>query len=306
MAPRTDWRTNKAEFAERFKASGYNIVVMSEREHASEVSLRSWRRKHGIEYPAHINPKANHRKPTFTEAPPLVPIEDDELRLEGDWAVSSDWHAPITRYDVLSRMLDDAHSAGLNRLIIAGDLTNQDALTNHEDKQAGADMPTEIEHLNYSINTALDCFDEIVVSIGNHDRHLAQKAKVTFDRSLRMLLADVPPEKYQRIRVTGRDYVIVDTDEGAWRVCHTYSYSRLPLNYPNRLALRHGMHIAAGHRHHHAIGVAANGKTIVELGGLMDADRLKYTKRWTNDMPVMANGFGLLLGGRMRCPMLTE
>jgi hypothetical protein len=305
VAPKSDWRSNPDEFAQRFEAVGFNLTAMAEEYGANVASLRMWRRRHGIDYPPHINPKGNHRTIAFAEAPPLVPIEDDELHLEGDWAVSSDWHAPITRYDVLHRMIDDAHAAGLTRLIIAGDLTNQDALTNHEDKQAGAHMGAEIEHLHYSITTALDAFDEIVISVGNHDRHLAQKAKVSFDKSLRMLLADVPAEKYGRITVTGRDYAIVHTDAGPWRICHTYSYSRLPLNYPNRLALRHGMHIAAGHRHHHAIGIAANGKTIVELGGLMDPARLKYANKWTNDLPEMQNGYGLLVGGRMRCPMLS-
>jgi hypothetical protein len=266
-----------------------------------------WRRRHGIEYPAHINPKGNHRTPpVFEEAPPLVPIEDAPLILEGDWVVSSDWHAPLTRYDVLHRMIDDAHAAGLTRLVIAGDLTNQDALAVHDDKQAGACMPVEIEHLHSSINTALDHFDEIVVTLGNHDRHLAARAKVSFDRSLRMLLADVDPERFAKLRITARDAVTINTPKGEWLVCHTRSYSRLPLAYPNKLALRYGMHVAAGHRHHHAIGKAANGRTIVELGGLMDAERMSYVHRYTNDLPHMSNGYGLLIGGGMTCPMLAE
>lgn len=305
MTPKRDWRTNRDEFASRFEAAGFNIMALAEREGASEVSLRSWRRKHGIEYPAHINPKGNHRKPTFGETPPLVPIEDEQLRLEGDHAVASDWHAPITKYDVLHRFLQDAHDANLTSLIIPGDLTNQDALAGHEDKQRGAELEVEMEHLHYSIDTALDVFATITIGLGNHDRHLAQKAQVSFDRSLRMLLAGMDPEKLKRIRVTARDSIIVDTDEGEWLLCHTRSYSRLPLAYPNKLALRHNMHIAGGHRHHHAIGIAANGKTIVELGGLMDETRMSYANRYTNDMPVMANGYGLLIGGRMRCPMLT-
>ncbi|WP_196302685.1 hypothetical protein, partial [Streptococcus pneumoniae] len=82
---------------------------------------------------------------------------------------------------------------------------------------------------HYSIDTALDFFDDITISLGNHDRHLAQKAQVSFDRSLRMLLADLAPEKLARIRVTARDSIIVDTERGEWLICHTRSYSRLPL-----------------------------------------------------------------------------
>jgi len=305
MTPKADWRVDRAEFQKRFEASGYNIVAMSEREGASCTSLRQWRRKHGIEYPSHINPKGNHRAITFGEVPPLVPIEDEQLRMEGDHAVASDWHAPVTKYDVLHRFLEDAHNHNLTSLIIPGDLTNQDALAGHEDKQKDAGLEVEMQHLHYSIDTALEVFDTITISLGNHDRHLAQKAQVTFDRSLRMLLAGMDPAKLQRLRVTARDSIIVDTDEGEWLLCHTRSYSRLPLAYPNKLALRHGMHIAGAHRHHHAIGIAANGKTIVELGGLMDADRMAYAHRYTNDLPTMANGYMLLINGRAKCPMLT-
>jgi predicted phosphodiesterase len=300
------WMQDPVEFAKRFEAAGFNIVAMSEAEGSNPGTLRKYRRMHGIEYPAHINPKGNHRPVIATAAPPLIPPVDEQLILEGDFAVSSDWHAPVVDYEVLSRFLDDADAANLTRCIIAGDLTNQDALASHEEKQPGADLEAEMQHLCYAITTALDVFDTIIVSWGNHDRHTANKLGVEFDRSIRMLLSDLPADKLARIQVTSRDSVIVRTERGEWLICHTRSYSRLPLAYPNKLALRHGMHIAGGHRHHHAIGIAANGKTIVELGGLLDHERLLYAKRYTNDMPVMANGYMLLVDGRAKCPMLTD
>jgi len=238
--------------------------------------------------------------------PPLVPIEAEEVRLEGDCAVSSDWHAPLTRYEVLYRFLEDAQRAKLKRLVIAGDLTNQDALAGHEEKQSGAELEPEMDHLHYAVDLALDVFDEIVVTLGNHDRHTKNKLGVSYERSLRMLLCGMDPKKLKRIRVTALDRVIIDTERGEWLVCHTRSYSKLPLAYPNKLALRHGMHVAGGHRHHHAIGKAANGKTIVELGGLMDERRMSYANRYTNDMPIMTNGYGLLIDGGMHCPMLSS
>jgi hypothetical protein len=236
--------------------------------------------------------------------PDLIPITATPMRLEGDYAVSSDWHAPLIHYDTYHRFLDDAHAANLTRCIIAGDLTNQDALAGHEEKQEGAGLETEIQHLNYAVDTALDVFDELVITLGNHDRHTKNKLGVSFDRSLRMLLSDLPQSKLDRITITALDHVVVDTEHGPWLICHTRSYSRLPLAYPNKLALRHGMNVAGGHRHHHAIGKAANGKTIVELGGLMDEQRMHYANQYTNDMPVMANGYMLLQNGRASCPML--
>jgi hypothetical protein len=301
------WWRDRDEFEKRWIAADYNLCALAEANDIGRTTMNTWKARHRLEFPDDVNPKGNTRLSHARNAappPPLIPIEHDQVRLEGDWAVSSDWHAPLTRYDVLHRFLDDADTAGLTRCIIAGDLTNQDALAGHEEKQKGAELEVEMEHLHYSIDTALDVFDEIVVTLGNHDRHAAQKLAVSFDKSIRMLLADLEPDKLERIRVTALDSVIVDTDRGEWLICHTRSYSRLPLAYPNKLALRHGQHVAGGHRHHHAIGKAANGKTIVELGGLMDERRMSYASRYTNDMPVMANGYMLLRDGFASCPML--
>jgi hypothetical protein len=300
------WWRDRDEFARRWEQYGWNLCALADEEGVNRTTANRWRALHKLEAPAHINPKGNHRKrhATYTPPPPLIPITDDQLRIEGDACVSSDWHAPMMRYDVLHRMLDDCDKYDLKRLIIAGDLTNQDALAGHEEQQKGAELEVEMEHLSYAVDTALDAVDEIVVSLGNHDRHTANTLKVSFDRSLRMLLADLAPEKLDRIRVTARDSVIVDTELGPWLVCHTRSYSRIPLAYPNKLALRFGMNVAAGHRHHHAIGKSSNGHTIVELGGLHDAERMAYVHRYTNDLPQMANGYMLLRGGRAELPML--
>lgn len=267
-------------------------------------TVQKWAVKYGVKSFHSCTPGSLRGSDWPKPPPPLVPIEDAELVLEGDFGVCSDAHFPLTRYDVLRRFLDDCSARGLTRGIVAGDLTNQDALAGHEQKQRGAGMGAEIEHLHYGVSAMLDVFETLYVSLGNHDRHLAEKAKVSFERSLRMLLCDLPPEKLDRIRVTARDYVLVDTPRGRWRICHTRSYSRLPLAYPNKLALRYGEHIAAGHRHHHAAGKSANGRDIVELGGFQDAERMAYVHRYTNDMPMMQNGYGVLVDGFMQCPML--
>lgn len=296
-----EWRRDPVDFEKRLEAAGWNATEMATREGIHRTTVNYWIGRHNIVRP--VEKYSNFRKPP-PPPPPLIPILDEQVRLEGDFAIASDWHAPLTRYDIMHRFFDDAQKAGLTRLIIPGDLTNQDSLANHEEKQAGAELEPEMKHLHYAMDTALDVFDTVQLTLGNHDRHTAIQLKVSFDRSIRMLLADLAPEKLKRISVTALDNVIVDTERGEWLVCHTRSYSRLPLAYPNKLALRHGMHVAGGHRHHHALGVAANGKTIVELGGLMDEKRMVYANKYTNDMPIMANGYMLLRDGRASCPML--
>ncbi len=173
----------------------------------SKSTLSLWARKHQLEPTDRAEP----------EPPPLVPIESEEWVFEGDFGCSSDWHAPITRYDVMERMLDDCTNNGLTRHIIAGDLTNQDALSGHEEKQKGACLEVEQEHLNYSLDRALDLVDEIVVTLGNHDRHIKNKTGMTLAKSLKMLLTGLSREKLDRIKITERDYVLL-TGGRSWNL----------------------------------------------------------------------------------------
>jgi hypothetical protein len=302
------WQHDKAEYERRWILAGYNTCKLADDNGIGRSTAQKWKLIHGLEAPEYVNPKGNSRLRPSTPPPPpeLIPIQDEQLRLEGDFGVSNDWHAPMLRYDVLHRMLDDLNQSELGHLLIVGDLTNQDALASHEEKQAAADTGAEAEHLHYAIDQALDAVDQITVCLGNHDRHHALKAKVDFARSIRQLLCDLPQEKLDRIQVTARDSIIVDTERGPWLMCHTRNYSRLPLAYPNKLALRYGMHVWGAHRHHLAQGVSANGYDICEGGGLFDMDRMAYVHRYTNDLPTMVNGYGKLVDGWMDIPILRS
>ena len=306
------WWENRDDFAARWESYGYNLTSMADSEGCSRGTLVKWRKRHQLEFPEHVNPKGNHanshrRANRLETTPPLVPILESELRVEGDFSIMSDLHLPVTRYDVMNRWLDDSQHHGLSRAILPGDVFNQDAWSRHEHKQGGAGPDEEHAAAMWAFPAMLDVFDELIVAMGNHDQNAHRKLdfSVSFDRAMRMLLADLSDDQLSRITITGRDYVLVDTDEGLWRICHTRTYSRQPLAYPNRLALRHGCHVAAAHRHHHAQGFAANGKSIVELGGAHDEERMAYANRWTDDFPRMSNGYMLLIDGRAHCPMLA-
>lgn len=304
------WWRDATEFTTRWEAAGWNLTVLAHTHDIAVSTMNRWRAKHGLEFPADVNPKGNtaERAAARTAPPPLVPITDEELRLEGDFGVMADLHLPITRPVVLERWLDDCDTRGITRAILPGDLFNEDKWSRHDNKQSGAGPDAEREWAIWAFGLMLDVFDDITISLGNHDENLHRKLDYTvpFDRCMRMLLGEMPGVDLERIQITGRDYVMVDTDEGEWRICHTRSYSRQPLAYPGRLAMRHGCHVAAGHRHHHAQGYAANGKRIVELGGAFDEDRMAYANRWSNDFPRMQNGYMLLQGGRATCPMLAD
>lgn len=239
--------------------------------------------------------------------PPLVAREDVFIELVGDALVISDLHIPVIRYDVLHDAIAKAKAAGITQCVIVGDLTNSDAMAGHDRKQPTAGMEVELPHLSTVMAILLEAFESVVVTRGNHDRHASRALKLgeAFDKALRLLLADVDPALIKRLRVSNKDKAYLDTDEGRWLLAHTYTYSRIAMSYPMKLAVRHHMHVAAAHRHHHGVCIAPNGKYAAELGGLFDAARMGYIHDWTNDLPEMVNGYLLIVGGRPRLPMLT-
>lgn len=267
-------------------------------------TVARYKKLYGIEPPSWVNPKGNTQANPST--PPLdIPWYDQQIVIEGDPACSSDWHAPLVHYETFMRMLDDLSTNEVVDGIVAGDMTNQDALAEHEQKHDEAGMEPEMDVLHWSVDNYLDAISgNLYISRGNHDRHHQHKAKVRFEKSMKMLLENLSPEKKARLIISERDSIHVQTERGLWIVCHTRAYSQQPLAYPNRLALRHHAHIAAGHRHHLAVGRAANGKDIVELAGLMWWEKMPYVTRWTNHMPLMQRGWGRLKDGYMILPML--
>ena len=245
--------------------------------------------------------------PHIKQRPVLVPREDVFFELYGDALVVSDLHLPLMQFEILGDAIEDALAAGIKQCVIVGDLLNGDALANHEEKQESAGMSTEIEHATHALVMILESFDAVYVTRGNHDRHAAKALKLgkQFDKALRLLLADVDPELLKKLHVSNKDRCYVDTLNGRWLLAHTYTYSRIAMTYPMKLAVRYNIHVPAAHRHHHGVCVAPNGKYAVELGGLFDAQRMAYIWDWTNDLPEMVNGFMLLINGRPRLPMLT-
>lgn len=238
--------------------------------------------------------------------PPLVPRENVFIELAGDALILSDLHIPTVRYDVVDWAIDDAVAAGITTCIIPGDLFSADALASHERKQPAAGTDAELEHGPVVMDRVLRNFQRVIVTRGNHDRHHARAWKLgeQFDKALRMLLADVDPKLLRRMQVSNKDKCYLDTDKGRYLVAHTYSYSRIAMSYPMKLAVRYNMNVVGAHRHHYGVCIAPNGKYAVESGGAFDTERMAYLHDWTNDLPEMVNGYVLIRNGRPILPMI--
>lgn len=232
----------------------------------------------------------------------------DELTLHGDGIIAFDWHIPLTDYELVMRMLERAQKEKLTAYCaIPGDLMNQDAFSDYAPKQSDANAEYEFRMSNKTMDCVLDVFDEVAVSLGNHDIRAAKELgfKLRFDSVMDMILKDIPRSKKQRLRVVGNDHINIETDAGLWRACHTNSYSKNPLTVPRELCDIHQCHVAAGHRHHAAMGYSKSGFMAVEGGGLFDASKTAYLRRWSTTFPRWQNDFVELRSGRPTLPILN-
>jgi predicted phosphodiesterase len=230
------------------------------------------------------------------------------IRVTGSGLALADLHLPITRFDIIRDAVASAQRHGCTDwCIIAGDLFNFDALSDYFPKQQDHTLQGEIAAGGEVLALLLAVFKRVIVTKGNHDIRL-QKAlgyRMRFEHSLRMVLPHLTPEQDARLEITGRDYAIVDTELGEWRLCHTRQYSETPLTIPAKIADVHQQHVGGAHRHHHGVTRSRSGKLILELGGAFDTDRTEYLEQWSTTHPRWQPGWVLLHRGMPYLPMLA-
>lgn len=215
----------------------------------------------------------------------------------GAGAVTADWHHPLTDYQLINTFIDHARDVqATNWLLVAGDWFNIDALSAFDYKQDTADLPRELEGSTETMDRLLDSFGEVILSWGNHDArvHKALGYKLPFASVMRLMFADLDPEKVARIRFTNLDHVFVDTPNGPYYVAHPKSYNQNPLTSARRIATIQHAHTITGHSHHTALGHDPSGKFVVaEIGGFFDTSKTAYLQR-TTTFPKWQNGYGFI------------
>lgn len=232
----------------------------------------------------------------------------DELRIEGDGIVAPDFHVPLTNYELVMRMIERSEREGLtNYIAVPGDFLNMDSLSDYDPKQSDAGLEFEVRMANKVMDCLLDVFSTVAVSAGNHDRRVTKSLgfRIRFDNAIKMICHDVPPDKLDRLKVVGNDHILIDTENGLWRACHTASYSKNPLTVPRELCDIHRCHVIGAHRHHAAIGYSKGGLMAVEGGGLFDKDKTAYLRKDTTTFPEWQNDWVELRGGFPTLPILS-
>lgn len=208
----------------------------------------------------------------------------EPIHVYGDAVISCDWHVPLHSPTMVNHLLEKASHHDMKQLVIAGDLFNMDTFSHFLPHQPEAKFELEREEATKLIDAALDVFDEVIISWGNHDFRLVRFLgfELGFEYLIRWVLAELGEEKLSRVVVTDLDYLLYHPGPVDIRLCHQKNFSKIPLTVPRQLAQKYHMSCLAAHSHHFAQGVALDGENLIfEGGGLFDRTRTEYVQRTT-------------------------
>lgn len=245
-----------------------------------------------------------------------LPLFEDDLidrfqpmELHGDAFITSDWHIPLHDPNLINKMFSRAKLSGnTGSLVINGDYWHMEAFSSFIPHQPEAALPVERWHGNVAMKNALEVFEDVYITLGNHDFRLVKKTgfKKSFEECMDWMFYALTDDERSRVHVTSLDYMYY-YPEGVggrkFRVCHPKNFSIVPLTVPRALAVRYGCSIITGHSHHCALGVAQDGyNLIIESGGFFNKWRTEYIQstnrghEWAQGWVEFTNGRPELIG----------
>jgi len=217
-------------------------------------------------------------------------------RLSGDFIVAGDVHCDTINKGFMCRPLQIAteYLTHPRRLLLAGDFINADAFSSYDAIAPGSSFARELSSARAFFEAYLKVFDEIYITLGNHDRRVQKRSKLAIEPEdlLRMVSHDT------RVKISWWGHAVIETVNGEYRATHGSEYSVNQLVVADQLAQKYQQHVIGHHQHHLAIGWSRFKQfVIVDNGGLFDQNSMAYTQLDDNKKPRMANGFTMLKAG---------
>lgn len=288
------WKPEEEALLPQLIEAGNSYATVAQEMARSYNSIRQKCRSLGINSTAEGNP-AKAR----VDAPPVVPVYDEYLKLDGDWLVVADVHSPCTDWVMASRVALIARKyLATPRLIIAGDLMNFDTFSRFAKRVPLPTLRQEIDAARYALALWSQTFEEKILIFGNHDYRWMKAMDGVFD-------ADTFVELIQTLisnddtRISTYSYLDIETMTGTWRVTHMPEYSRVPLSKARFLGhTLKDRHLALAHQHHASLGLDESGAhMLVDIPALVDAEKLAYAGLDDTTKPVMKRGFMMICNG---------
>lgn len=232
-----------------------------------------------------------------------------ELNLSS-FAVISDLHVPYHSVEMLNHVIAMMAKFDVDTLIINGDLSNQDQIseypndsplqtTFHEEMVICGDMLVALDEELQAISKNAT----LVIVSGNHDERAVKR--LGHDIRLEGLVYYMLQGRTlsSKLYVTSYDHCFINCEGNPWIVVHGSSYNKRPGEIAMRLAQKYRANVIMGHDHNVGFTSTPDGEYLaISSGSMIDIKdknrtRLWYKERRLTIYPEMKNGFVIVKRG---------
>lgn len=221
------------------------------------------------------------------------------VHVKGDCFVTSDWHIPHQKEDLVEHLCQMAKAWRVPTLIINGDFLNQDAFSKWKHHRFNVPWAEEKHLARKVLERLFETFDELVYILDNHDRRLiaANEHPTEFTEAdvVELLTWGV---KTKRLRPSVDYHYVLVNDK--WRVTSPKEYRRMKLSLPNRLAQLYHQNIISGGDHLFGVGEDDSGAYVIANSMcLVNPDRTPYISVQDTTYPHWRPGFFMIRDNRL-------
>lgn len=285
ITTRKEWNEGEVIMLQSMWEQGYTVPQIARKFGRSQESIK--RKVVRME----VNGQLDHKRTTRNREPLSLKRYTDHLKLSGDIITISDVHVPFWHRGLFDKMYGVAKKFKISTLGINGDFLNLDSFSHWITGFRGIEATEqEFESASYVLLKALEVFDKIYITQGNHEDRLLKilEGQVTARRFFRMLSDQIGK------RIIVSDYPFFDVGENC-RVIHPKQYSMAGGKTPAKIADKVGKHIISGHNHHWGIQFSLNGKWMgVDQGMGGDPEMIEYHAMSVTANPEWQNGFTMI------------
>lgn len=196
-----------------------------------------------------------------------------------DAIIASDLHAPSINWEAFEKLLQKGAGGDLFHV---GDIFNNEGLSPFS--EPGVLFEDEIDLVQKIVSYWEKYFNTVIIILGNHDDTWLRKAtrgQLNLPMFIRMI-------RNKNILVVNSTHCLLNDD---WFLCHPKEYSRQPLAVGIKLANKWNKNVALGHQHNVGWGTNPNGRIVVDIGGIMDEEKIRYVNYNSASNPFWQNGF---------------
>ncbi len=224
----------------------------------------------------------------------LPKYPEETLKIDGDCALTSDWHSPYFSVTWLKSLLAVCAALDIHQLAIVGDLCDLKWISRFTGRDLRGGLEEEFRITISLLQVLTRFFDRVYWSKGNHDDRMLVALQ---GHDILPILAELVSNKEPgEIFTTSQSTLFLNE---RWRLEHPQTYSRDAAKVASSLAAIIHKNVACAHGHFMGYKHDVSGKYIsIDLGGMFDRDKQEYLHlggttthpRWNPGFWVYRNG----------------